>query len=328
MTEQALVLVSRERVADRLADVVSETCRALGVATVDWDGGDTLPDLRREPVLLVSMLRAGERSLPSNAAQLLSRSLPHTPLLLLTEERLVRPSVLLHQGKVVLLGAPLTDLRIAARLQAMLSEHRPPTAARGTQLGRAFSACVDHHPQTSPAARRGELPVVVQHVGRSCTGFLHRRGQAPIADADARLLALAIEDGGQEGMAAVPSDIRASTTVVHLSLRSDRWLFHVPFPDVMLSLASPFRAPGCYDVAAAASRQGLLSLCVAARAGDVVWAAAPGNGVRGLQPLMFDGGATLVRALDAHFKTVAPIEEISDGHGQFSPEVSLVVELQ
>lgn len=293
------VLVASDRVPPRVVEAVTPACARLGVRVAEWHGDGALPALPTEPLLLLSMLYEGERQIPRNIAEVASHQLPGVPLLLLTEERLIQPWLALQNGRVSLLGAPLTDLRLTSMLQSLVVARRgerlrtdrfagtPATRVEKTVLGRAWVATVaqgaldDSCPTTAVSAGVGRGVVVV--IGP----------QAPqhLAEATARW-----------GQGAAPVLPEPASVVVALNASGDELYVESGRDDVTLWLASPDRAPRVFDVsrAIATGGSGFTRLVAAPR--DlllVVWA----RGAHHISPTdindaMLDGGPQLVAAIE------------------------------
>jgi hypothetical protein len=103
-------------------DAVSSACGEVGATPVGWPVNGSALDLHHEPpALMIGQLPAGRRRIPDELVLAVTRDHPGTPLLLLCREPLVRDTVVLNEGRVTLLGEPLTPAKLSARLRSLLS---------------------------------------------------------------------------------------------------------------------------------------------------------------------------------------------------------------
>jgi hypothetical protein len=96
------------------ASRVAAACSRLGLELETASESPAAP-----PDLAVGFLRAGERRIPRRIVRHLATTSSRAPLLLLTRERLVRPSVWLEGSLLVLLGDNPTEQQIASRLRML-----------------------------------------------------------------------------------------------------------------------------------------------------------------------------------------------------------------
>lgn len=114
------VLVSEVGMDDRLKELVVGACERAKVQYVLWSGRGA-PAKDAPPSLLVAPLASGRREIPEDLAGLITRDFPGLPLLLLCEEALIRQSVTLQNGRVTLLGTPLSLEKISSRIRTALA---------------------------------------------------------------------------------------------------------------------------------------------------------------------------------------------------------------
>ena len=115
----SLVLIAVHRASAWLQYEVREACAELGVTLDEWSGG-----LVAKPVnVVVSGLEAGVRKIPDDL-QVLTDSCPGSRLLLCTQEALIKPRVLLADGRVMLLAPPIERSNVSAALSTLLRSER------------------------------------------------------------------------------------------------------------------------------------------------------------------------------------------------------------
>src|SRR5262249_47563604 len=107
--------------ADTLFDV-REVCKTLGLATADWSGGAP----SSAPRAVIGGLEQGARRVPHDMIALVGGG-PGMQLGLCAREPLVRPRVVIGDGRVCVLGPPIGRADIAAAL-------RPAAAAPAIAL--------------------------------------------------------------------------------------------------------------------------------------------------------------------------------------------------
>jgi len=119
---QETVLVLPEGMDQSLQDTALEACRQAQVRSrlLGSDDGDAQP-----PALLLAGLPRGERKIPAEVSTLMAHAYRGVPLLLLCDEPLVRPSITLQNGRVSLLGDPLSTDRISNRIRTALVSREP-----------------------------------------------------------------------------------------------------------------------------------------------------------------------------------------------------------
>jgi hypothetical protein len=279
-----------------MVDALTPACARLGLRVEAWAGDATLPALRSEPVLMMSMLHEGERQIPKNVAEAVSHQLPGVPLLLLTEEQLVQPWLELQQGRVSLIGAPLTDLRVSSLLQSLVTGRLGDRSAKSganassvrvnkTILGRAWVATI----VSGQADGTAPMPALHAELGK---GTLVVMG--PDSTRVGELTAL-----WQRGIAPVAND--PSSVVIALNAEGTELYVECRRADVALWLASPDRAPRISDVFGAITRGGNPYLRIKAAPRDLlfaVWAhGAHRVNASAITDAMLDGGSPLAAAV-------------------------------
>ncbi len=121
--------------------LLEEAAALAACATARWRAGAPVPD--PVPAVLLGVLPKGQRRLPPALAELADQHLTGVPVLLLSDEPLIRPSVLLAGGRLTLLDSPLPAPAIAERIRAAIERaHRPEIhqASPRTWRGRRWAA--------------------------------------------------------------------------------------------------------------------------------------------------------------------------------------------
>lgn len=119
---QEAVLVVPAGMDQALQSTALEACRQAQVRSfvLGEDGAAS-----SSPALLLAGLPRGERRIPAEVTTLMAHSYRGVPLLLLCDEPLVRPSITLQNGRVSLLGDPLSCDRISNRIRTALVAREP-----------------------------------------------------------------------------------------------------------------------------------------------------------------------------------------------------------
>lgn len=241
-----------------------------------------LPDASSpRPALLAAVLPAGERSLASELVEQLDAH-ADLCLLLLCEEPLVRPTLSIQQGRIVLLDAPLTASRIEARLRLLL------TARCAESSGQWLQA------EASPEAAAGAI--TQQRLRTSSCWFAVFTGAAPARCRGARWsshrrhgLSWALSEAAPDAAAAAawlaspPSsaddlqlerDLRAmfglDAAFVQLDPSARQWWFSLPGEGSMLRVYSHQRLPRAWNAGRAPLSCNTRHFRLAAAPGDVV----------------------------------------------------------
>jgi hypothetical protein len=271
----ATILVAAHRLPEEQVATVEAACGVAQLRYQRW-AGDTL-DAQRPPDLLVAGVPAGKRQIPEDLVGLVSRDVPDVGLLLLCNEPLTRPIATLHRGRVTLIGPPLTVDAIANRLRVLVAERQqpklPPDASERSILAVQYLrpqwwvagiSC-----QSSSPTRA--LPLFRQdHAG--LTVFISLPDQ-PAPDCGALDRALEILLAADSGAALEPrltETVGAGTGLVHLSAKTQEWVFYWPGRACPLWIFSPARLPNRWDLSLALDFQASRLLRLRAGAADLV----------------------------------------------------------
>lgn len=124
------VLVAETRSGAASCARLESACIRLGLDVVRVGAGATP---RKKASLVIAGLAAGERSIPTAAVELAERAA--APLLLVAGESLVRPTVLLDEGRVLVAAPDASDARIEGAVRMLLAEGKLGRRAWTADLG-------------------------------------------------------------------------------------------------------------------------------------------------------------------------------------------------
>jgi hypothetical protein len=304
MTAERTLIVAEPRMDAALAELVHRTCAFSGVEQRVWNGVERLDDLAGRAALAIGVLPLGARRIPGELAALVTEQLPGLPLVLLAQERLVRPLISLDEGRVSLLEAPLEPTLLASCARTLLTEATPAQAGWGAAA-----------PAEGTAVDRREY-----RVGRCWIGALDCNGGAAdwsqrvlpwvqVTPDDPREAALAVllarveADGRPAWRRGEGEVVEGPIAALELRAGGDRpeWVFPAlasgtPEPAAAVGLYSSWRLPAWTALGPAASR-------VVAASGDLVVAMAPAVGwVDSVRREAGAGGPALLDVLEAELQ--------------------------
>lgn len=264
-----------------LAHESEQAALHAGILLQRWAPGDQVAHAQPPRVVLASLAR-GSRRLPAAVAHLADEVFPGVAVVLLSDEPLVQPFILLHGGRLTLLAPPHGALRIAERLTAAMT-WQPSDGEAGTvrmsalpkvdpvirqdlHHGRGHAAWVmtDDGERVSVSASLGLTAVLAP---RALPGVAIDRDLLPTLDAwhdqpesDQLRRILGARSAG------------AWSTLIHLDPDGGRWLLAAPgaWP---VRLASRQRLPPWWELPTPSSDDAVRVLV--AEPGDVVLAHAP-----------------------------------------------------
>jgi len=124
------ILIAGNSIDAGLRGVIEGVCMRCGASVYSMEDAlkSELP-AGAKPCLIISLLPLGERRVPSEVANAVTTVLPGLPILLLCQEQLTRPSVSVEEGRVILIGQPFTEEKIAAHVRAIV-ENIPAIVSR------------------------------------------------------------------------------------------------------------------------------------------------------------------------------------------------------
>ncbi|MFZ9887816.1 MAG: hypothetical protein ACO3JL_09965 [Myxococcota bacterium] len=291
------ILLCAEGLSTALHSLIVRACEKAGVEVVECDPSTlSLAGLENDPLLIVGALPLGARSVPQALYQWSSRFLPGIPVCLFTEESLVRPSLRLHHGALRLVGAPLSELRVASILIAWLRE-RSSRGSRSTSNG----ASHEHAPrltgssvgqyllasfQSVPDNSDGLVPIASGRLGVGSMLALAPRGST--SSLESWWERTTVKDDLDNGVV-VSTD--AGTGCMSIRARRD---------DVEMRLCSPVRTPNAFNLQETCqSGRGRLQM----QPGDILLLSWPKGAVprAQLEQIMMDGLNPLLAALESLF---------------------------
>ncbi|MBK6694672.1 MAG: hypothetical protein IPG50_21045 [Myxococcales bacterium] len=327
---KSTVVVASHRMPESLLGDIVGACEAAGVRRFLWTGDATAAPATQlvswlaatgapPPALLVAWLAAGERRVPDDIVELMTRSMPTISLLLLCEEPLVRPTVTIQSGRVTLLSPPLSAGRIAARIRALTAN---TVSATGSLLG-AGPADARHGPVRTSERQHANgwvgamtcggdtpsdsLPLVVQGTTEGLTALLRVDPGAPLlVDAEAARVADAMrrEEPDDEKERKLRDMLGGSYAALHLAPDGEDWIVYWPAgPEVPLRILSPMRLPNAYNLSNAFGKTGSLMMRFGAASGDVVVALTGASGAEDdIAKAVAEGGPAVLDLLTGRLR--------------------------
>jgi hypothetical protein len=261
------------------------------------------------PALLAALLPAGERALPAALVRQMDER-AELCLLLLCEEALVRPTLAIQQGRIVLLEPPLTASRIEARLRLLMT-----------------ARCIESAGGWRSPAPRPEAPGVPHERYRTAdywfavfmaeSGAQQRALSWQVRASDG--LSWALFDAAEDAGAAVPwppspepraedaeteralhAVLGAAGALVQLDPSARQWRFLLPDDGSLLRVFSHQRLPRAWDAGRALAKCHGRFFRLAAAPGDVVClttAASPALDSALERSALDGGGPALFQAL-------------------------------
>jgi hypothetical protein len=271
-----------------------EACKSLGLATTDWVGGMsgvTVPSVA--PVAVIGGLDHGARRIPEELIALLD-AFAGLQLVLCAQEPLVKPRVILDNGRVCVLGPPISRAQIAAALRTAA---RPPPPPVDAPVSRRFEVLRRSH--WIAWARGHTGPAISLHEERGATVVIGDASHDRTAIAEA--MASDQSDADRES---VLGTVAGAAGVAHLTPDASEWVMYWPVDHCALWLCSPHRFPARWDAArgiAAVAHRRLLR--VPAFPGDqlvAAWSTAPlpPDALAPVEHVTADGGCETIVGLD------------------------------
>jgi hypothetical protein len=293
MSEES-VLVATARLNDPMRRQVGEACEHARVRPFFWgEAGAESGGLPQNPALLIAALLPGQRSIPEDVAVLATQTFQALPLLLLCPEPLVRHSVSLHGGRVVLLGQPLTREKISARIRTAVvgpgaidgdveEVRTDDRLVRVRELrGREWWAGVIAHDPNRDRRRSdggGDLLPTLEKLGRhGFAGLVPLSVDSPLPGSTLQQAATSLAAGlpTERALAALEPLLGADAGVVWFSPSTGQWSLYVPREELGLWLYSPLRLPNLWRIPGGGTSSPWRALPAAS--GDVVLLAAGGS---------------------------------------------------
>ena len=227
------VLIAIDRLPASALLEAREACKVLGLETVDWVSG--IPVVA--PLAVIAGLEPGVRRIPDDLVALVD-GIPGLQLVLCAQEPLVKPRVVIGNGRVCVLGPPIGRGHIGAALRAVTAP-APPPLDQGT---RRFEVLRRAH--WVAWARGSSGPAISLHEQRGTTVVIGDGTEDRSAIADVMTSVQADE----EREAALGS-VAGRAGVAHLTHDANEWVMYWPMTACPLWLYSPNRVPARWNVA-------------------------------------------------------------------------------
>ncbi|HZJ62217.1 MAG TPA: hypothetical protein VFD36_01740 [Kofleriaceae bacterium] len=225
------VLIAIDKLPASALMEAREACKMLGLEANDWVSG--IP--ASAPVAVISGLDHGVRRIPQDLVALVD-GIPGMQLVLCAQEPLVRPRIVVGDGRVCVLGPPIGRANIVAALRAVIAPPPPPLdgqARRFEVLRRAHWVAW---------ARGSEGPAISLHEERGTTVVI---GEVEDRSAIADAMASSQSDADRE---AALEAVAGRAGVAHLTHDANEWVMYWPNA-CPLWLYSPNRVPARWNVA-------------------------------------------------------------------------------
>lgn len=255
------VLLAVHRLPPAVVSDVREACKELALEVVDWVQG--IP--RVTPRVMVCGLELGERRIPEDVMALLEAT-PTLALVLCAKEPLVKPRVVLQDGRVTALSPPIDRTELMSVLRAAMLPAAAPQTVEGYGDHR-FEALRRTH---WVAWTRGRAaPAISLHEQRGATIVLGDGTYDRPAIADA--MASSQSDADREASLGV---LAGASAVAHLTPDANEWVVYWPQTQCPLWIYSPNRLPTRWNAARSlAATDGRRLLRLSAFPGDQLVAA-------------------------------------------------------
>jgi hypothetical protein len=133
-TETAVI--STAGLSDDLRGLLTQACETSGLVPRFQDLGQGL-DASTNPALFVAVLPAGQRNVTREVAGLVAGERTDTPVMLVCEEPLVGNVVSLCDGRLTLIGAPVSPRTLHSRMRIALRNAARPSAVLDRAAGDA-----------------------------------------------------------------------------------------------------------------------------------------------------------------------------------------------
>jgi len=305
LTLERTVVLAEQRMEPALAQLARDACQRAGAECRDASSAGRMDDLAERAVLAIGALPGGTRRIPSDLAGLVTEQIPGLPLLLLADEPLVRPVVVMQDGLVTLIESPPSIERLTGCVRALLAEN-PPQAAGQSGWWRPLASEADgfrREYRVGPhwigvlegervPGRPAHAPAAWLRIGDGVTALINDSADAPPRSGD--------------------GDFDAASAVVQLETTGDRpdWVFLAPRGRAALGLFSPQRLPTFTNLSRTGATGDAGPRRMAAAAGDIAVALAPadawGDVTATIGHDLSDGGAAFLDRLEVHMRR-APV---------------------
>jgi len=231
------ILLATHRLPPILMLQAREACETLELTATEWARG--VPPIA--PRVVIAALDPGARRIPDDVMTLLEAA-PALRLVLCAQEPLVKPRVVLGDGRVCVLSPPIERAHLVSVLREAVVPPGPVAAPPDGEPSLRFEVL-----------RR--LLWIAWTRGRAGPAIAldERRGATVVvggAACDPSLVAgVMTSDHGDADREAQLAAIAGSSGVVHLSHDASAWIVYWPVERCPLWIYSPNRLPACWNAA-------------------------------------------------------------------------------
>lgn len=231
------VLLATHRLPPTVLLHAREACKTLELTATDWERG--IP--RLAPRAVIAGLDHGARRIPDDVMTLLEAT-PALRLVLCAQEPLVKPRIVLGDGRVCVLCPPIDRAHLVTALREAVLP--PVPAPRDGQAGRRFEALRRLHWIAWTRGRTG--PAIALHEQRGATVVVGGAARDPSVVA-----AVMASDQSDADREAALGAIAGSSGVAHLNHDASEWIVYWPAERCPLWIYSPNRLPARWNAARA-----------------------------------------------------------------------------
>jgi hypothetical protein len=284
-TRNELTVVAAHRFAEPVATDLAEACARARCHYVVWNSEEH--ETAKLPAsLLIAELPSGQRRVPGSVLKLATRVFPGIPVVLLSNDPLVRPAVSLSGGRLTLIQLPIDVDRLATRLRILLADQRrtadnrnlfqgatdpnDPVLTRDQLSSNCWIARIGCRGAADAATTDSDFPTLHHDASDGLVGVIG--APAPSAPEWINQVVDGVrsvrDDDQRESLLA--STLSENRAMVHLSPSSDGWTFYWPHAEWPLWIYSPLRLPNWWDLSATIASTERRMLSLPAYAGDMV----------------------------------------------------------
>jgi hypothetical protein len=243
------VLLATHRLPQPVLLQVRDACKSLELTATDWVRGTP----RGTPRALVAGLDQGARRIPEDVMALLEAT-PALRLVLCTQEPLIKPRIVLGDGRICVLCPPIERAQLVTALREAVLPPVPPP--REGHANRRFEVLRRSHWIAWSRGRSG--PAIALHEQRGATVVVGAAARDPSVVAG-----VMTSDGSDADREAALVGLVGRSGVAHLSHDASEWIVYWPVERCPLWVYSPNRLPACWNAArgvAAVAQRRLLRL--------------------------------------------------------------------
>lgn len=335
-----LVLISVGHLDSELKQIAIDACERAQLRHIVWNGTSDLegnPPIN--PSLLIAGLRPGDRRIPEDLARVISMVYPTLPLMVLCNEPLIRETVTLYQGRVTLLGIPLTTEVVSERIRGTLQARAQSNPAQdigpktplfktpgiGTGIStreyrrsRWWAASLSRKQDSLEVNETAGFPFVLNSATKGVVSILTPTSAQDIEPVTLERAAENFRNGlNAEQIAEALGDHSDVSAGIFLNPQATHWSIYAPSGSASLWLMSPVRLPNRWNISASIASGpsplhrmraagGDLLLMYADPGGRVKSAAKDGGLLPELAAAAVNGGPALLDFLELRVKAEGP----------------------